>query len=76
MNRLIEKRNAALQYDKAFYRIFHEHVTKFWENMIGSFDIVRFDDWLNTPDDISTSDYLEEKFGGEAKALIEKLLSI
>jgi len=39
-------------------------------------DIVRFDKWLKTPDNISTSDYITDKYGAQATRLIQKLIGV
>lgn len=41
---------------------------------ITGFDIVRFDEFLRTPDGISTRDYINQKYGNKAVELIERLI--
>ena len=38
------------------------------------FDVVAFDDWLQTPDGVSTADYVTEKYGEKAEALCLRLI--
>ena len=46
---------------------------RFMHPLLG-FDIVSFDEFLKTPDGVSTHDYLKQKFGEDALALIERLI--
>jgi len=47
-------------------------------NMVGvySFDIIKFDHWLRTPEGTSTKDYIKQKYGEEAMKFIEHLNSL
>ena len=41
-----------------------------------SLDIVKFDNWLRTPDNISTKQYITDKYGEQAMRLVNKLLCL
>lgn len=56
-----------------FQRTFGVPLHRFMHPLFG-FDVIAFDDFLKTPDGQSTHDYLLEKFGQEADALIESLI--
>ncbi len=63
-----------LLYAGLFSRTFGISIGKFW-NIITGFDVIAFDEWLQTPDGTSTSDYLDQKYGEDARKLIEFLIS-
>lgn len=56
-----------------FRRTFGVVLHKFMSPITG-FDIVRFDDFLGTPEGISTRDYINRKYGIKAVRLIERLI--
>ena len=56
----------------SFKRIFDRNLSEFWT--ITGFDVIRFDDWLGTPDGVSTHDHLKTSYGEEALALVEGFL--
>ena len=58
---------------ESFKRIFGRNLSEFWT--ITGFDVVRFDDWLGTPDGVSTHDYLKTSYGEEALALVQGFLN-
>ena len=62
------------QHGRAFKAIFGEHLQKYMHPLWG-FDICQFDKELGTPDGISTSDFIQSKYGLTAVHLIEELLS-
>lgn len=37
-------------------------------------DIIKFDNWLRTPDNVSCMDFIIKKYGKEAAGLIERVL--
>jgi hypothetical protein len=45
-------------------------------NPILKFDIVQFDEWLGTPDNVSCAEYVEKRFGVAGKKLIERILEL
>lgn len=61
-----------LKYGPEFKTIFGIQVTHF-ANVLG-FDVIKFDEWLGTPDGISTADYLTQRYGDRARQLVESLL--
>lgn len=56
-----------------FRRTFGVMLQKFMSPITG-FDIVRFDEFLGTPEGISTRDYINRKYGSKAVGLIERLI--
>ena len=57
-----------------FKRTFNRPLKDFWSVYHG-FDVIAFDVWLGTPDEISTRDHLRATYSGSAVVLIERLLS-
>jgi len=47
----------------------HRYMHPLW-----GFDVIRFDDWLKTPDGQSTHELLLEKYGQAADNLVERLI--
>ena len=73
MNLIIEKtRNAIVKHGQEFKRIFGVPVNKFLD--ITGFDIIKFDEWLDTPNGVSSSEFIKKKFGDKAEQLIRNLL--
>ena len=74
MNQLMQKnRDKLFKNGKQFQRVFGVPLNNYIDPITG-FDIVKFDEFLKTPDNVSTADFLEGKFGVEAKNLIESLI--
>ena len=74
--RLMQSRHVSYQkHERRFRRIFGVSMRPFLDLMTG-FDIVRFDDWMKTPDGTSTSDFLRKTYGDEAHDLVTGLLDI
>lgn len=57
----------------AFQTTFGVPLSQFWDTFTG-FDIVKFDEWLGTPDGTSTRDYITSKYGEKATNLVEGLI--
>lgn len=55
-----------------FRAIFGKPLEEFWD--LTGFDIVKFNDWLQCPDDIAISAFVDEKYGEKAQSLIASLL--
>lgn len=60
---------------KEFERHFKIRIQKFWSPITG-FELIEFDDWLQTPDGTSTKDYITQKYSKEASEFVEKLIKI
>jgi hypothetical protein len=60
-------------HEATFQATFGVSLSSFWELVTG-FDIVKFDKWLETPDGVSTHDYLLQKYDQNALTLVEDLL--
>ena len=58
-----------------FREYFGLELKDYWD-VIGGFDIVKFDDAIATPDWISTAEYIRERHGEGAVSLIRELLNI
>jgi len=61
------------QYRQQFQQVFGAPLSKFMHPLFG-FDIVRFDEWLKTPDGTSTADYLKQTKGETGYNLIASLI--
>ena len=60
---------------KKFQTYFNASITKFWHPLFG-FDIIKFDGFLQTPDGISTKDFITKNQGEEAAEFIKYLIDI
>lgn len=60
---------------KSFKKIFGVPVMKFWDIRTG-FDVIEFDRWLKTPDNISTKDWIEKKHGLPAVKVVKSLIGM
>lgn len=56
-----------------FRRVFGISLSRFMHPLFG-FDVVRFDEWIGTPDGVSLSGYLTSKYGDAARTLVEELI--
>lgn len=56
-----------------FKKYFGKNLWDYWEPLFG-FDIVKFDEFLETPDDLSIKEYLEKEYGEDAMKLIQSIL--
>lgn len=57
-----------------FRKVFKQPLKSFWDKLTG-FDIVKFDEeFLKTPDGVSTKDYALKLFGNRAVELLEILI--
>ena len=63
-------RDNAVEFQLTFGAPLH----RFMHPLLG-FDIVSFDEFIVTPDGMSTHDNLKQKFGEDALALIERLIA-
>lgn len=73
--RVLKERMKSLDNCDEFQRVFKTRLKPFWPDNIFGFDIVKFDEWLGTPDNMSMTDYIKERFGQEGNDLIDKLLA-
>jgi len=74
MKELIEKNKQTLNQNRSqFRRVFGIELHRFMHPLFG-FDAIRFDEWLGTPDGISTYDYIKETKGNEALTLVQGLV--
>ena len=78
-NIMIENKNLYTRYNDEFKEIFGRNLKKYLNplnpfSLMTGFDIVAFDDDLNTPDGTSTKDFVTSQYGEKGCKLIEKLL--
>ena len=59
---------------RMFQSYFGVGLPKYWSPIFG-FDVVGFDEYLKTPDGVSTADYIKKTYGHEAMILVKGLLS-
>lgn len=72
---LFQNKSKADLYRKDFENIFHIRFMNYFDWITG-FDIVKFDEqFLKTPEDTSTKDFVTTQYGKEGVTVIEKLLS-
>jgi len=60
--------------DKLFRKIFNKNFRKYFHPILG-FDIVKFDVDIETPEGMSTKDFINSKYGIRAVELIEGFLN-
>jgi hypothetical protein len=84
---LVEYHIKAIERDKVFEgkerwfkEIFGVSLMRFSDRLIKaltghySFNIIGFDEWLRTPDDVGMDTYITEKYGKDASELVKSLL--
>ena len=74
-NRMQSRKDCYMKNEHKFRRIFGVGMWQFMDFLMG-FNIVKFDDWLKTPDGVSTADYLTKKYGREACDLVKELIGV
>lgn len=62
------------KYNEEFRNIFKVPLKKFWINNLVGFDIVAFDEFLETPQNYSMRQIIEEKYGKRAVQVILGLI--
>lgn len=60
---------------KQFKKVFGKSVLDFWDPFTG-FEIMKFDAWLKTPDNLSTKEFVETKFGAAATGIVSALINL
>ena len=70
----LKERYKQLDYNMPFLRMFGVRLSEFFPNVIGGFDVVKFDEWIAPKENESTYQAIERKFGEDAVALIKKLV--
>lgn len=70
---MLARKDCYMRHDRRFKRIFGVGMWQFMDLLTG-FDVVKFDDWLETPDGLSTADHLAKKYGKEARDLVKALI--
>jgi len=70
----LKNKKREIDYGKEFNRTFGISLHGFVDILTG-FDIVKFGEWLEVPDGISTKDFVEEKYGDKGVKIIEALIS-
>ena len=72
---VLKNRMKSLDNCDEFQKIFKTRLKPFWDSNIFGFDIIKFDQWLETPDDISMNDHILARFGQAGVDMIDKLLA-
>jgi len=62
--------------DIRFRNIFKVKLSEFWINNLLGFDIVKFDEYLDTPDGVSMSEHIEQVYGEAAHAIVSDLIGV
>lgn len=63
------------RYRTQFLHTFKIPLKPYMNNLFG-FDIMAFDEWLGTPDGVSTAEYITERYGSDACKMIEDMLFV
>lgn len=67
-------RNQYQQYYREFYDTFGVPLKHYWDNLSG-FDVVKFDDYLQPPEGVSSYDHCAARFGKDsADFILNRLL--
>ena len=61
-------------YQDEFQKLFKLDLQNFWNPFFG-FDVLVFDKYLNTPDDVSISEHVISVYGEEAHELILRMIN-
>jgi hypothetical protein len=69
------ERMKSLDNCEEFQRVFKTRLRPFWQDNIFGFDIVGFDKWLEVPDNMSTRDFILDKYGQDGCDIVERLLA-
>ena len=72
---MLNNRNLLMKYGMEFRTIVGEPLNKYLHPMTG-FDLPAFDDFIQTPDDISMCEHVESLYGKNAVKLIKKIAQI
>ena len=75
MNPIEKNKQLLMTYKKPFKIIFKSELQAYMSPLFG-FDIVKFDDYLKTPDGTSTNDFVTKNYGEEGCSLIKKLIGM
>lgn len=59
-----------------FTNIFKVKLSVFWINNLLGFDIVKFDEYIETPDGVSMSEHIEQVYGEVAHAIVSDLIGV
>lgn len=70
---MMKHREQEIKYGREFKKHFARSLHAFMDYITG-FDVIAFDEFLKTPDGISTHDWIIKEYGQDACDLIEKLL--
>ena len=71
---LLDNISILRKYNEEFRNIFKVLLKKFWINNLVGFDIVAFDEFLETPQNYSMRQIIEEKYGERAVYVILRLI--
>lgn len=71
--RLKENEKRFKKHADKFKQIFGIDLSEFWDGIF-ALDVVSFDTWLKTPDNISTYEHIVNTYGEDAKNIVADLL--
>ncbi len=72
---MLENKELLFKNKQGFFKLFQVKLDDYFTIYLG-FDIVTFDEWLQTTDGISTREFIKEKYGDDAELLVCKLLKM
>ncbi len=58
----------------AFRSTFKVSLERFWINNLIGFDFIKFDDYLQIPEDISMRDFIADNYGDDAMNMVFDLI--
>lgn len=71
--RILRQKKLIHENKNQFHAVFGTNLSEFFD--FTGFDIVKFDAFLETPKGMSMRDFIKDRHGNDAVALIEKLIS-
>ena len=72
-NPFMNNREKEMLYSEKFEQTFKVSFRRFF-NYVTGFDVIAFDDYLETPDGVSTKEVIEVRYGSEAAQLVENII--
>lgn len=71
---MLDNNRKRLKYTGSFQSVFGVSLGKFWDTVTG-FDVVKFDEeFMETPDSVSTEEYVKQKYGDLGLSIIRGLI--
>ena len=60
---------------EVFFSTFGKPLSRFWSPLFG-FEVVKFDDWVKPPSNVSCAKAVEKRWGKDAELLVRRLLRV